>query len=117
VNVPKAAALVFPPDQYDLYFSGRYVEDLVTGKATDPDPEQPTDRIYTGFAVPRGVLDAVSKRDVPDLGVIDAADGRRSDGAPRSSWRRTGSCFACSVSTSNPGATAAASRTRPIPTV
>jgi hypothetical protein len=76
VNGPKAAALVFPPDQYDLYFSGRYVEDLVTGKATDPDPEQRSDRIYTGFAVRRGVFDAVSKRDVPSLGLIHAADNR-----------------------------------------
>jgi hypothetical protein len=51
VNGPKAAGLVFPPDEYDLFFSGRYVEDLVTGKATNPDPEQRSDRIYTGFAV------------------------------------------------------------------
>jgi endonuclease I/endonuclease/exonuclease/phosphatase family metal-dependent hydrolase len=76
VNGPRAAALVFPPDQYDVYFSGRYVEDLVTGKATDPDPEQRSDRIYTGFAVRRGVFDAVSKRDVPSLGVTHTADGR-----------------------------------------
>ena len=69
-------ALVFPPDQYDLYFSARYIEDLVTGKATHPDPEQRSDRIYTGFAVRRGVFDAVSKRDVPSLGVIHAPDGR-----------------------------------------
>ena len=67
---------MFPPDQYDLFFSGRYVEDLVTGKATNPDPEQRSDRIYTGFAVRRGVFDAVSKRDVPSLGVIHAADDR-----------------------------------------
>jgi hypothetical protein len=40
VNGPKAAALVFPPDQYDLFFSGRYIEDLVTGKAPNPIPEQ-----------------------------------------------------------------------------
>jgi hypothetical protein len=76
VNGPKAAALVFPPDQYDLYFSARYIQDLVTGKATNPDPEQRSDRMYTGFAVRRGVFDAVSKRDVPSLGVIHAADGR-----------------------------------------
>jgi endonuclease I/endonuclease/exonuclease/phosphatase family metal-dependent hydrolase len=76
VNGPKAAALVFPPDEWDTYFSGRYVEDLVTGRATNPDPEQRSDRIYTGFAVRRGVFDAVSKRDVPSLGVIHAADGR-----------------------------------------
>jgi hypothetical protein len=62
VNGPKAAGLVFPPDEYDLFFSSRYVEDLVTGKATNPDPEQRSDRIYTGFAVRRGVFDAVSKR-------------------------------------------------------
>jgi endonuclease I/endonuclease/exonuclease/phosphatase family metal-dependent hydrolase len=76
VNGPKAAALVFPPDEWDTYFSGRYFEDLVTGKATHPDPEQRSDRIYTGFAVRRGVFDAVSKRDVPSLGVIHALDSR-----------------------------------------
>ena len=76
VNGPKAAGLVFPPDQYDLFFSGRYIEDLVTGKATHADPEQRSDRIYTGFAVRRGVFDAVSNRDVPSLGVIHNADGR-----------------------------------------
>jgi hypothetical protein len=58
VNGPKAAALVFPPDEWDTYFSGRYVEDLVTGRATTPDAEQRSDRIYTGFAVRRGVFDA-----------------------------------------------------------
>jgi endonuclease/exonuclease/phosphatase family metal-dependent hydrolase len=76
VNGPRAAGLVFPPDQYDLYFSARYIEDLVTGKAAHSDPEQRSDRIYTGFAVRRGVFDAVSKRDVPSLGVIHGADGR-----------------------------------------
>jgi hypothetical protein len=76
VNGPKAAALVSPPEQYDLFFSARYIDDLVTGKATDPGPEQRSDRIYTGFAVRRGVFDALSKRDLPSLGVIHAADGR-----------------------------------------
>ena len=76
VNGPRAAGLVFPPDQYDLYFSARYIDDLVTGRATHLDPEQRSDRIYTGFAVRRGVFDAVSKRDVPSLGVTHAADGR-----------------------------------------
>jgi hypothetical protein len=76
VNGPRAAGLVFPPDQYDLYFSARYLDDLVTGKATHSDPEQRSDRIYTGFAVRRGVFDGVSKRDLPSLGVIHAADGR-----------------------------------------
>jgi hypothetical protein len=75
VNGPKAG-LVFPPDEYDLYFSARYIDDLVTGKAMHADPEQRSDRIYTGFAIRRGVFDAVSKRDVPSLGVIHAADGR-----------------------------------------
>jgi hypothetical protein len=67
VNGPKAAALVFPADRYDLYFSARYIDDLVTGRATHLDPEQRSDRIYTGFAIRRGVFDAVSKRDVPSL--------------------------------------------------
>jgi hypothetical protein len=67
---------VFPPDQYGLHFSERYIDDLVTGKATHADPEQRSDRIYTGFAVRRGVFDAVSERDLLSLGVIHAADGR-----------------------------------------
>ena len=62
------AQLVFPTDQWDLFFSGRYADDLITGRESD--------RIYTGFAVRRGVFDAVSKRDVPSLGVIHAPDGR-----------------------------------------
>ncbi len=68
VNGPKAAALVFPPAQWELLFSGRYVEDLVTGRDSD--------RIYTGFAVRRGVFDAVTKSDVPELSVVHAPDGR-----------------------------------------
>ncbi|HSA82372.1 MAG TPA: endonuclease/exonuclease/phosphatase family protein [Geminicoccaceae bacterium] len=53
VNGPKAAGLVFPLDQYDLYFSARYIDDLVTGKATHSDPALRSHRIYTGFAVRR----------------------------------------------------------------
>jgi endonuclease/exonuclease/phosphatase family metal-dependent hydrolase len=67
VNGPRAASRVFPTEQYDLYFSGRYVEDLATG--------QESDHIYTGFAVRRGVFDAVTKRDYPDLSVKHT-DGR-----------------------------------------
>jgi hypothetical protein len=47
VNGPRAAQLVFPTDRWDLFFSGRYADDLVTGRESD--------RIYTGFAVRRGV--------------------------------------------------------------
>jgi endonuclease/exonuclease/phosphatase family metal-dependent hydrolase/predicted esterase len=68
VNGPRAAQLVFPTDRWDLFFSGRYADDLITGRESD--------RIYTGFAVRRGAFDAVSKRDVPSLGVIHAPDGR-----------------------------------------
>jgi len=64
VNGPKAAALVFPDAQYELYLSGRYVEDLET--------KRDSDRIYTGFAVRRGVFDAASKIDVPSLSVQHA---------------------------------------------
>jgi endonuclease/exonuclease/phosphatase family metal-dependent hydrolase len=62
VNGPRAAHLVFPPAEWDVVFSGRYADDLVTGRETD--------RIYTGFAIRRGVFDAVTKRDVPELSVI-----------------------------------------------
>jgi hypothetical protein len=58
----------FPTDQWDLFFSGRYADDLITGRESD--------RIYTGFAVRRGAFDAVSKRDVPELSV------RHTDGRP-----------------------------------
>ena len=68
VNGPKAAQLVFPTEQWDLFFSGRYADDLITGRESD--------RIYTGFAVRRGVFDAVSKRDVPEISV------RHTDGRP-----------------------------------
>jgi exonuclease III len=67
VNGPKAAQLVFPMEQWDLFFSGRYADDLITGRDSD--------RIYTGFAVRRGVFDAVSKRDVPEISV-QHTDGR-----------------------------------------
>jgi hypothetical protein len=75
VNGPRAAQLIFPTDQWDLFFSGRYADDLVTGRESD--------RIYTGFAVRRGVFDPVSKRDVPELSV------RHTDGRPtRWGWSR-----------------------------
>jgi len=67
VNGPRAAQLVFPIEQWDLFFSGRYADDLITGRESD--------RIYTGFAVRRGVFDAVSKRDVPEISV-QHTDGR-----------------------------------------
>jgi exonuclease III len=35
VNGPRAAQLVFPADQWDLFFSGRYADDLVTGRESD----------------------------------------------------------------------------------
>lgn len=61
VNGPKAARKVFDEGSYEFYFSGRYASDLASGR--------PSDHIYTGFAVKRGVFDAVVKRDVPELGV------------------------------------------------
>ena len=67
VNGPRAAQLVFPIEQWDLFFSGRYADDLITGRESD--------RIYTGFAVRRGVFDAVSKQDVPEISV-QHSDGR-----------------------------------------
>ena len=67
VNGPKAAKRVFPEAQYDLYFSGRYVDDREMSRESD--------RIYTGIAVRRGVFDAVSKRDVSSIGIAHT-DGR-----------------------------------------
>src|SRR5215213_2010828 len=67
VNGPRAARLVFPAEEYDLFFSGRYADDLATGRESD--------RIYTGFAVRRGIFDGITKRDVPSLGV-QHTDGR-----------------------------------------
>lgn len=68
VNGPKAAALVFPPEDWELLFSGRYLKDLVSGRESD--------RIYTGFAVRRDVFDAVTKGDVPELGILHGPDGQ-----------------------------------------
>jgi endonuclease/exonuclease/phosphatase family metal-dependent hydrolase len=62
VNGPRAAQRVFPPADYDVYFSGRYVEDLA-GNAD-------SDHIYTGFAIRRGRFDAVTKLDYRDLSVV-----------------------------------------------
>jgi hypothetical protein len=53
VNGPKAVGLVFPPDQYALFFSARYIDDLVTGKATNPDPGRSA-RIGSTRALPCG---------------------------------------------------------------
>ena len=55
VNGPPAAARVFPPRDYSLYFSGRY------------DPRY--DDIYNGFAVRKGWFDRVVKRDLEALGL------------------------------------------------
>lgn len=62
VNGPRAARRVFPADAYDVYFSGRYTDDLASGRESD--------RIYTGFAVRRGRFDAVTKTDYPALSVV-----------------------------------------------
>jgi hypothetical protein len=35
---------MFPPNEYALFFAARYIEDLVAGKATNPDPAQPSGR-------------------------------------------------------------------------
>src|SRR3712207_1078243 len=67
VNGPRAARLVFPAEEYDLFFSGRYADDLAAGRESD--------RIYTGFAVRRGIFDGITKRDVASLGV-QHTDGR-----------------------------------------
>ena len=89
----------------------------MTGKATHADPEQRSDRIHTGFAVCRGVFDAVSKRDLPSLGVIHGADGRPVRWGTEILLEKDGQLLRCSVSTSNPGAKAATLRIRRIPTV
>ncbi len=68
VNGPKAARKVFPEGEYQLFFSGRYLDDVATGRESD--------RIYTGFAVRRGVFDAVSKRDYEALSVLTRESGR-----------------------------------------
>jgi hypothetical protein len=67
VNGPRAAAMVFSESDYTLHFSGRYVEDV--------EGSRDSDRIYEGFAVRRGVFDAITKRNVPELGV-QHTDGR-----------------------------------------
>lgn len=68
VNGPRAARRIFPEASWELHFSGRYLDDVVTGRSSD--------RIYTGFAVARGVFDSVVKRDVPELGIETSGSGR-----------------------------------------
>lgn len=68
VNGPAAAALVFPESEYELHFSGRYTEDRKAHRVSD--------RIYTGFAVRRGVFEKVAKQDYGELSV------RTSSGRP-----------------------------------
>ena len=68
MNGPKAAALVFPATKWELLFDGRYIDDLVSGRGSG--------RIYTGFAVRRAVFDAVSKRDLRELGVAHTPANR-----------------------------------------
>ena len=68
VNGPRAGRRIFPESEYTLYFSGRYVEDLATGRSTD--------HIYTGFAVRRGVFDGVTKRDYAELSLRGRELGR-----------------------------------------
>jgi len=65
---PPAAARVFPAETYELYFSGRYEQDLASGL--------PSDRIYTGFAVRRGVFDSVVKTDYDALSVSVPGEDR-----------------------------------------
>ncbi|MEM7253255.1 MAG: endonuclease/exonuclease/phosphatase family protein [Pseudomonadota bacterium] len=60
-NGPRAAKRVFPPNAFDLYFSGRHLEDTKQGRKSD--------RIYTGFAVRRGVFESVDKGDYQALSV------------------------------------------------
>ena len=59
VNGPRAAARVFPPRDYALYFSGRY--------------DARYDDIYNGFAVRKGRFDRVEKRDHDALGLESGA--------------------------------------------
>lgn len=62
VNGPQAAVLLFPADEYSLYFSGRFDDDRRSGADTD--------HIYTGFAIRRGVFDEVQAMDQTDLSVL-----------------------------------------------
>lgn len=65
VNGPKAVRRVFPEDEWDVFVSGRYAEDMRTGAETD--------RIYTALAVRRGAFDAVAPSDVEALSARDDA--------------------------------------------
>jgi len=62
VNGPRAAARVFPPQDYALYFSGRH--------------DSRYDDIYNGFAVRRGMFDEVVKRDLASLGLASGLGAR-----------------------------------------
>lgn len=67
VNGPRAAARIFPADQYDIFVSGRY--------ASDRKLRHDSDRIYTGFAVRKARLDTYRVTNYRALSVTHA-DGR-----------------------------------------
>ena len=60
---PKAAARIFPPDEYEVIFEGRYQPDL------------PGD-VYTALAVRKNKVKIIEKGDFVPLSVIHDADNR-----------------------------------------
>jgi exonuclease III len=60
---PKAAARIFPPDEYEVIFEGRYQPDL------------PGD-VYTALAVRKNKVKIIEKGDYTPLSVIHEADNR-----------------------------------------
>jgi exonuclease III len=60
---PKAAARIFPPDQYEVIFEGRF------------QPDQPGD-VYTALAVRKNKVRIIEKGDFEPLSVIHEADNR-----------------------------------------
>ena len=60
---PKAAARIFPPDQYEVIFEGRF------------QPDQPGD-VHTALAVRKNKVRIIEKGDFEPLSVIHEADNR-----------------------------------------
>lgn len=68
INGPDAAHRVFPADEFDVFVSGRFQDDLDEGADSD--------RIYTGFAVRRGAgIEVIRVEDFRDLSILHKEHG------------------------------------------
>jgi exonuclease III len=74
INGPVAARLIFPPLEYELCVSSRYIADMQRGWYEPVVPgwdERRTDRIYTIIAIRRGPFQLIECQYYPHISVFD----------------------------------------------